>query len=308
VVFKDDIHKETQGDDSNLAIFKWKMYIDIDIDESSSSNESSNKESKLLACIRDVKFLSKNQFEQFNIGKPPFIMRHWAKNKLPTNSIKISCIITYENKVVQPKKTIIEYELKPDPLTHQTQVIYENICLTLEDDNYLQDDSNTIKSKNIPNNNNNNNNNVECSSSTSSCTSTATNAMALIAANIQYQLTTNILTSSSSMSSMSPSPQLTNPKENVWTKRNLENSVIIPQTHVVKNSSDLWSGIVKGKYKGNLEKRTVENAKNNKVHVSRPSSSSSSISSSISTSPNTVKNLKRYTQLGFVKGNKITKE
>ena len=71
------------------------MYVDVDVDVNENTNENI-KDTKVLSCIRDVKFLCKNHFEQYNVGKPPFIMRHWVKNKLPTSSIKVSCIITYE--------------------------------------------------------------------------------------------------------------------------------------------------------------------------------------------------------------------
>ena len=118
---------------------------------------------------------------------------------------------------------MIEYELKPGDSHRNT--VYEKISITLEDD---QDENISIIAQNY------NKTITACSSNTSSCTSTATNAMALIAANIQYQSSNNGLTSSSSLSS-SASPQLVNSSENVWKNRNLENSVIIPETCIAKS-------------------------------------------------------------------------
>lgn len=129
----------------------------------------------------------------------------------------------FKDKVIQPRKTIVEYELKPSDSHRNT--VYEKATITLEDD---LEDNISIITKNY------NKAVAACSSNASSCTSTATNAMALIAANIQFQSSTNGLTSSSSMSS-SASPQLLNSSENVWKNRNLENSVIIPETSIAKS-------------------------------------------------------------------------
>lgn len=104
---------------------------------------------------------------------------------------------------------------------------------------------------------------------TSSNTSTATGAIALISSNIQFQAMNS--TSSPLLIRQSSSG------ENVWKKRNLENSVIIPQETQVKSkkkkflltimiiflfkdSSDLWSGVVSGKYRinGGINRQSSE--------------------------------------------------
>ena len=189
------------------------MYIDIDECEDS-------RDVHVASCIRDVKFVCRSQFEQYNVNKPPFIMRKWVKGL--ADRLGITCIITYEDKVIQPRKATFEYELDPRNPPILTHLVVLNVEKT--DNSYLK---NTTMSN------------------TSSTASTATNAIALITANIQFQ------------SANSPSP-LSNilmnglngsSSENVWKKRNLENSVHIPQETQAKNSCDLWSGIVAGKYK-----------------------------------------------------------
>ena len=43
------------------------MYVDVDVDVNEKTNENV-KDTKVLSCIRDVKFLCKNHFEQYNVG------------------------------------------------------------------------------------------------------------------------------------------------------------------------------------------------------------------------------------------------
>lgn len=65
---------------------------------------------------------------------------------------------------------------------------------------------------------------------TSSNTSTATGAIALISSNIQFQAMNNSTSSPIFMRQSSSG-------ENVWKKRNLENSVVIPQETQVKSNN-----------------------------------------------------------------------
>ena len=134
-------------------------------------------------------------------------MRNWIK-KIPENP-KISCIITYEEKVVQPKKTTVEYQLSPT----NNGTVTQQVSLTLED---MEPSLRTATSSNA-----------------SSCTSTATQAIALISANIQFQTLTSSSLSPSPLNNGSPSA------ENVWKKRNLENSVVIPETQVAKSKKQI---------------------------------------------------------------------
>lgn len=117
-----------------------------------------------------------------------------------------------KDKVVQPRKTSIEYSLNYNNVHTLTQTI----SITLEDV-----DQSILK--------------TTTSSNASSNTSTATAAMALIGANLNFQS----LASSSSNSSASPLVNINGNSfsngENVWKKRNLENSVIIPQETQVKS-------------------------------------------------------------------------
>lgn len=68
------------------------MYIDIDSEPLNTDSES--KEINILSCIRDVKFVNKSTFEQYNLNKPPFLMKNWVKGY--SNDTKIICTITYE--------------------------------------------------------------------------------------------------------------------------------------------------------------------------------------------------------------------
>ncbi len=63
------------------------MYADFDECDDS-------REINIHSCIRDVKFVTRNQFEQYNIHKPPFVMRNWAKGA--PEELKINCVITYQ--------------------------------------------------------------------------------------------------------------------------------------------------------------------------------------------------------------------
>ena len=136
-------------------------------------------------------------------------MRNWIK-KIPENP-KISCIITYEEKVVQPKKTMVEYQLSPT----NNSTVTQQVSLTLED---MEPSLRTATSSNA-----------------SSCTSTATQAIALISANIQFQTLTSSSSSPSPLNLNNGSPSA----ENVWKKRNLENSVVIPETQVAKSKKQI---------------------------------------------------------------------
>lgn len=196
---------------------KWKMYIDIDdCDE--------NRDVNIPSCIRDVRFACRNSFDQYNVSKTPFIMRHWVKHPSDT-PIKINCIITYDDKVVQPRKTTIEYELN----LKKPETIVQRIELSLEDA-----DPGDFKTTTF-------------SSNHSSNVSTTT-ASAMICSNIQFQ---NMNTSP--QSPLTPVNMIINVNgsslfnENVWAKRNLENAVNIPTPTLATNSSSLWSGVVSGK-------------------------------------------------------------
>lgn len=63
------------------------MYIDTDECEES-------RDINVLSCIRDVKFVNRNQFEQHYVNKPPFIMKNWIKG-MPYDA-RVICTITYE--------------------------------------------------------------------------------------------------------------------------------------------------------------------------------------------------------------------
>lgn len=109
------IIKEKSHDDH-----KWKMDIDIeDIED--------NKDTNILLYIRDVKFVtSYPPFQEFKINKPPFKMPKWSTG-IPPHS-KVTCTIRYEDKVIKPKETVIEFLLNPD---NNTSLIKE-ITITLE--------------------------------------------------------------------------------------------------------------------------------------------------------------------------------
>lgn len=149
--------------------------------------------------------------------------------------------------MIQPRKTVIEFELNTSTLLQRIEMLLEDM------------DQSDCKTTTL-------------SSDPSSNVSTTTTS-ALICANIQFQ---NLTTSPSTQSPLTPNNLLNGSStENVWKKRNLENSVIIPEVtqskssnlflfflidrlvenfHLIefcisKDSSDLWAGIVSGKYK-----------------------------------------------------------
>lgn len=67
------------------------MYVDFDTDMSVTDDL---KDFNIWNCIRDVKFVNKSTFDQFNLNKPPYIMKNWVKGFVDDS--KIICTITYE--------------------------------------------------------------------------------------------------------------------------------------------------------------------------------------------------------------------
>lgn len=67
------------------------MYADFDTDLSSPDD---SKDFNIWSCIRDIKFVNKGTFDQFNLNKPPYIMKNWVKGY--TTDTKIICTISYE--------------------------------------------------------------------------------------------------------------------------------------------------------------------------------------------------------------------
>ena len=165
----------------------------IDIDECDDSRDV-----HVISCIRDVKFVCRtNQLEQFNVNKSPFVMRRWIRGLIEDK--RVTCIITYEDKVVSPRKTTIEYELDCTNPTPFTQMVYVSV---------EKADNSSLNTTTMSN------------TSSNASTSTATNAIALITANINFQSAKGLSPSHSSI--------LNGSTENVWKKRNLENSISIP--------------------------------------------------------------------------------
>lgn len=90
--------------DVNKKDTKWKMYIDFDTDlpVNNIGDDTACKDINIWNCIRDVKFVNKTTFDQFNLNKPPYIMKNWAKGY--TNDTKIICSVTYEVKKKSNRK------------------------------------------------------------------------------------------------------------------------------------------------------------------------------------------------------------
>jgi hypothetical protein len=115
-------------------------------------------------------------------------MRRWIEGL--EEDKQITCIITYEEKVIQPRKTTVEYELNFSNPSSVSQLV----LLTIETTENAFEEQKTSFNTLTP------------FSDSSSST--------LIRQNSQYQL------SSSNKSFFQP--------ENVWKRRNLENSINLP--------------------------------------------------------------------------------
>lgn len=112
---------------------------------------------------------------------------------------------TQKDKVIQPRKTTVEYEL------NRKTPIAQQVVLTLEEEATEL------------------NNNVTCTSSNASSSNNS-----IISSNIQFQQMNNLMNNSPSFANLlGNNGQLST--ENVWKKRNLENAVNIPQETQTKS-------------------------------------------------------------------------
>lgn len=154
-------------------------------------------------------------------------MKHWSRGHILNNeetTARIMCTIIYDDKVIQPRKTTIEYQINPKQQQQHasSSTITQLVSITLEENeqtfkNIFSERNRTVSSSNASN--------------VSSSTSTA---IAMISANMQYQ---NKISSPSTPCDQAPHAPLNafNGVENAWAKRNLENAVIIPETHCAKS-------------------------------------------------------------------------
>ena len=128
---------------------------------------------------------------------------------------KISCTITYESKVVNPRKTIIDYQLN-------TKVtIFQTITLTLEETlkDILEDKLHNTSAD------------LTLSNDTSFNRTAVPTAVTLVGSNLDF---TNIISSASPTAV----PSLKNIffPDNAWSKKTLENIVSIPESTQTKSN------------------------------------------------------------------------
>ena len=175
-------------------------------------------------------------------------MKHWSKGNMLNNNneettTKINCTIIYDDKVIQPRKTSIEYQLNPrqQQQTNTSAIISQIITITLEENEQ------TLVSRMFSEKNR-----TLSSSTTSNMSSNTATAIALISSNLQFQNKINSpcnlavssnMSSSSSLLGESTHPYISTPPinhfngvGNAWTKRTLENVVVIPENNNVKSN------------------------------------------------------------------------
>ena len=112
-------------------------------------------------------------------------MKHWSKGSLLNNkneeqTIKINCTIIYDDNVIQPRKTTIEYLLNPkqQQQTNSTPSLLHTVTITLEENEQ------TVMNSKLFYERHQRNLSISTASNMSSNTSTA---IALINSNLQFQ-------------------------------------------------------------------------------------------------------------------------
>jgi len=147
-------------------------------------------------------------------------------NRNEETTSKINCTIIYDDRVIQPRKTTIEYQLNPNKQP-QSITQLQTISITLEENDQ------TVMEKMFGGEKNRT---VSSSTTTSIHSTSSSAAIAIISSNLKYQTKLNSPTLAVGSSNLGgvggggdPSINVFNGVDNVWTKRNLENSVTIPE-------------------------------------------------------------------------------
>ena len=156
-------------------------------------------------------------------------MKHWSKGIVNNEetTTKIMCTIIYDDKVIQPRKTTIEYQLNPkqQQQNSSTMTISQLVSITIEEN---EQTFNRVFSEQ---------NRTISSSNTSNMSSSTSMAIALINSNMQFQNKINSPSTCTSGDSTPSTPlNVYNGVENAWAKRNLENVVVIPETQNTKSN------------------------------------------------------------------------
>ena len=162
-------------------------------------------------------------------------MKHWSKGNLVNNKneeqiTKISCTIIYDDNVIQPRKTTIEYQLNPKQQQQigSTPTLLHTVSITLEENEKTVMNKMFYEKRNLS---------ISTASNVSTNTSTA---IALINSNLQFQNKLNSPTLVVSVGGLNsgfpgdgnvPIPPINvfNGIKSVWTEKNLENAVNIPE-------------------------------------------------------------------------------
>ncbi len=156
-------------------------------------------------------------------------MKHWSKSNMLNNkneeiTSKINCTIIYDDRVIQPRKTSIEYQLNPKQQQQQSITQLQTISITLEENDQ------TVMNKMFGGEKNRT---VSSSTTTSIHSTSSSAAIAIISSNLKYQtkggLNSPTLAAVVSSNVGDSSINVFNGVDNVWTKRNLENSIVIPE-------------------------------------------------------------------------------
>ena len=162
-------------------------------------------------------------------------MKHWSKGNLVNNKneeqiTKINCTIIYDDNVIQPRKTTIEYQLNPKQQQQigSTPTLLHTVSITLEENEKTVMNKMFYEKRNLS---------ISTASNVSTNTSTA---IALINSNLQFQNKLNSPTLVVSVGGLNsgfpgdgnvPIPPINvfNGIKSVWTEKNLENAVNIPE-------------------------------------------------------------------------------
>ena len=173
-------------------------------------------------------------------------MKHWSKGNLLNNKneeqiTKINCTIIYDDNVVQPRKTTIEYQLNPRQQQQigSTPALLQTVSITLEENEKTVMSKMFYEKRNLS---------ISTASNVSTNTSTA---IALINSNLQFQNKLNSPTLVVSVGGVNsgfqcdvnvPIPPLNifNGLKNVWTEKNLENSVNMPENTISTKSKNIF--------------------------------------------------------------------
>ncbi|KAK0055345.1 mitogen-activated protein kinase kinase kinase MLT [Biomphalaria pfeifferi] len=119
---------------------KWKMYVDVDLEE--------EEDKPVVTLVKEVAITcTKPAFGTCKLQQPPFIMNSWYQGVFP--DMAIECVVTYEPTVHKPHFTRFKYELD----TENSSSVQKSVLLTLKrllPDSQVQPDDSVLTSSSMP--------------------------------------------------------------------------------------------------------------------------------------------------------------